>query len=146
MYYKAALMAVLIAALVFISGCATPEVVEEPIEFERITDEEAIPVEIREWVEESREKFLGQTREHEDKLYLLVTYGEKPTGGYAVEITGVTKTENRVIVTASFTEPAEDEMVTQALTYPYDLVVIEEPGLPVEFVATGAEDSIPARD
>ncbi len=143
---KTAAMAALLAALVFIAGCAAPDVVGEPIEFERLTDEEAIPVEIREWVEESREKFLGQTREHEDKLYLLVTYGEKPTGGYAVEITGVTKTEDRVNVTAQFTEPGEDEVVTQALTYPYDLAVIEDPGLPVEFVATGAEDSIPTRD
>ena len=84
--------------------------------------------------------------EHENLLYLLVTYGEQPTGGYTVEITAIVEEEDRVVVTAHFTEPGEDDVVIQVITYPYALAVIEDPGKPVEFIATGAETEVPLRE
>lgn len=105
--------------------------------------EDVLPEEISAWVEDSLTLFLGQTRIHNGKLYLLVTYGEKPTGGYLVEITDITERDDHLEVTINFTDPAEDEMVTQALTYPYELVVIDDPGLPVDFVATGSQEYLP---
>lgn len=102
-----------------------------------------VPTAIEAWVENSLTTFIGQSYNYEDRLYILVTYGLKPTGGYAVEITDVEITDDRVIVSVNFKVPGEDEMVTEALTYPYDLAVIENPGLPVEFVAEGAESYLP---
>jgi hypothetical protein len=108
------------------------------------TDPDQLPADIQAWIEVSREKFQAQTRKDNGLLYILITYGEKPTGGYAVEITGVEEKADRLVVTVKFTEPGPDDMVTQALTYPYDLMVIDDPDLPtVEFVATEAESSIP---
>ena len=80
---------------------------------------------------------------YEEILYILVTYGEKPTGGFEVEITGIAEEEDKIVVTVEFTEPGKDDMVTQALTYPYDLAMMDDPGLPVKFVATGAETEVP---
>ncbi len=102
-----------------------------------------VPPAIEAWIENSLTTFIGQSYLYEDRLYILVTYGLKPTGGYAVEITDVEITDDRVIVRATFKVPGEDEMVTEALTYPYDLAVIDNPGLPVEFVAEGAESYLP---
>lgn len=108
------------------------------------TDPDQLPADIQAWIEVSREKFQAQTRKDNGFLYILVTYGEKPTGGYAVEITGVAEKADRLVVTVKFAEPGPDDMVTQALTYPYDLMIIDDPDLPsVEFVATGAENTIP---
>ena len=89
-----------------------------------------MPTATEAWVENSLTTFIGQSYNYEDRLYILVTYGLKPTGGYVVEITNAEITDDRVIVSANFRVPGEDEMVTEALTYPYDLAVIDNPGLP----------------
>ncbi|MDW7652275.1 MAG: Gmad2 immunoglobulin-like domain-containing protein [Bacillota bacterium] len=99
--------------------------------------------EIEVWIENSKEIFLAQSREIDGTLSLLVTYGEKNTGGYSVEITEIDVQEDLVEVTVSFREPDEDEAVTEAITYPYDIEEIEITELPVTFIATGAENYVP---
>jgi len=125
-----------------ITRAETVVVLDRGLEFDL---EEAVirPQAIREWVDYSREIFLAQAREYEDTLYLLVTYGEQPTGGYEVEITDVVEEPDRLLVKVSFAEPAEDEPVTTALTYPYDLEAVEPTDLPVEFKAEGATEVVP---
>ncbi len=103
----------------------------------------ALPAEIEEWVEYSRGIWLAQTREYEGSLYLLVTYGEQPTGGYRVEITDVVEEDDQLTVYVEYTEPGEDNIVTQAITYPYDLVKVEPTDLPVTFVAEGDVEFVP---
>ena len=114
----------------------------DPISVPEI-EPETLPEEIEEWIDYSSTLWLGQTRTLEDNTYILVTYGEKPTGGYHVEIQDVMEYEEEIRVTVAFTEPAEDEIVTQALTYPDDLYVMEATDKPVTFAATGAESYVP---
>jgi hypothetical protein len=137
MIKKIVFVLILTAAMLLVLACSQPDEPEEVI----LPDE--LPAVVQTWIDAATKNFAGQTFVYEDILYLLVTYGEKPTGGYVVEITDITEEEGKLIVTAYFTEPGEDEMVTQAFTYPYDLAMLENPGLPVEFVATGAETDIP---
>ena len=137
MFRKTVLIMTLAAAMLFASACNGAD---EP---EEVTLPDELPADVQAWIDASINDFGGQTLVYEDILYLLVTYGEKPTGGYNVEITDITEEEGKLIVTAHFSEPGEDEMVTQALTYPYDLAMLDDPGLPVEFIATGSETEIP---
>lgn len=152
MLKKAMFILILIAGLLLLTGCEIPADPLEPADPDEVTEPgevelpDQLPAEVELWIEQSMERFMAQTLEHEGILYLLVTYGEKPTGGYAVEITEITEAEDKVLVTVHFTEPGEDEVVTQALTYPYDLAMIDDPGLPVEFKATGAETEIPVQE
>lgn len=61
---------------------------------------------------------------------LAVFAGEKPTGGYSVDILSVeagssqSKEQTSLLVTIKFCQPEEDEMVTEALTYPYHIIQI----------------------
>jgi len=137
MIKKIVFVAIIAAAMLFVFACNGAE---EP---EEVTLPDELPAEVQSWIDAATDNFGGQTFVHEDILYLLVTYGEKPTGGYVVEITDIAEEEGKLIVTAHFTEPGEDDMVTQALTYPYDLAMLDDPSLPVEFIATGAETEIP---
>lgn len=134
--------------LLALSACGEPGEPENhmgPDEGDEITLPDELPAEVQSWIEAARSDFAAQTMEYEGVLYLLVTYGEKPTGGYDVEITEIVEAEDKLSVTVEFTEPGEDEMVTQALTYPYDLAMLDDPQLPVEFNATGAETEIPVK-
>jgi len=133
----------LIASLFMFTGCGNPVKADEPVEPDEITLQDELPSEVQAWIDDSLNRFGAQTKVHEEILYMLVTYGEKPTGGFDVEITKIAEEKDGVVVTVHFTEPGEDDMVTQALTYPYDLAMMDDPGLPVEFIATGAETKVP---
>ncbi len=143
MYKSILIVAVLVLSLMLVAGCGDPVRADEPEEPEDITLPDELPSEIQAWIEASQVKFGAQTMVYEEVFYMLVTYGEKPTGGFEVEITGIAEEEDKIVVTVEFTEPGKDDMVTQALTYPYDLAMMDDPELPVEFVATGAETKVP---
>lgn len=59
--------------------------------------------------------------------YLLLAAGERPTGGYDVELESVEEEANRILFKAVLREPEKDEQVTMALTYPTLLVEIHGP-------------------
>jgi len=72
------------------------------------------------------------------RVYLIAA-GEKPTGGHSVEIdqvaltpgsggTGGTGAVNRWIIDVVFKEPPPGAIVTQVLTYPYQLVAVPDDG------------------
>ena len=58
--------------------------------------------------------------------YLVVFWGEKPTGGYTVEILSARTEGSRIVVRLALTKPPPDAMVSQALTYPYAAAVLRE--------------------
>jgi hypothetical protein len=88
------------------------------------------PGEIRRWVsilQELHRSPLWHARAYGDSLYIYVGWGEKPTGGYSVEITDVERSGNgELVVKTLFRAPAPDEMVTQVITYPYDLIAVDK--------------------
>lgn len=82
--------------------------------------------------------------------YLAVFWGEKPTGGYTVEVLSARTEGRRVIVQLSLEEPPPDAMVSQALTYPYAAAVMRgvDPGEKefVFFTQNGRELGWPVRN
>ncbi len=132
---KKGLITVMVFALLLVlaTGCGE-KTVGGPTEmnFQRV-QEEQLPGEVQNWLNENIIEYGKDTYAHEDKLYILVAYGEKPTAGYTVEISKVEKLDGNINVYASFQDPGPDDMVATVITYPYDLVVIEDQGLPVIF-------------
>lgn len=59
---------------------------------------------------------------------LLVLEGAKPTTGYSIKITSITRSGNIVTVYADFLETPENMERANVVTYPYHLVAIEKPG------------------
>lgn len=59
----------------------------------------------------------------DEDIYVIVTRGEKLTGGYGVEIEKIQllkeDKEQRMVVHAIFRDPKEEDIVTQVITYPY---------------------------
>lgn len=85
--------------------------------------------------------------ERGDGLYVAAHAGERPTGGHSVEVEATPEgspTELRV----SVSEPGPGDIVTQALTYPYAVVLVRpaSPDASLSFVdGEGGELSWPVR-
>jgi hypothetical protein len=124
----------IIAALVLLTfGCGGGTVGgPEELSFQRVQAEQ-LPDEVQGWVYENIEVYGGSTMAYEGQLYILTAYGEKPTAGYLVEISKVEKQDGQIFVYTNFQDPDPEDMVATVITYPYDLVVIEDQDLPVIF-------------
>lgn len=68
-----------------------------------------------------------------EEMLVAFFLGEKPTGGYAVEITRILLRSDRVVVRAGLIQPGVDDVVPQVLTQPFHIVRVARTELPVEF-------------
>lgn len=66
----------------------------------------------------------------DDKVYVVVTRGEKTTSGYEVDIDKMIMTDDKLEVYAAYTDPEEGKAVSQVLTYPYAVAETELSSLP----------------
>lgn len=124
-------------------GCGTDEPQTEnesslhetgtEIAFEHVELEEA-PQSVRSAVEfKSRKESTFVLPGEDDEIYIVVTRGEKPTGGFTVDILHVIEQEDAIVTLYKFKDPADDELVTQAITYPFDLVKIDKTDKTIKF-------------
>jgi len=104
--------------------------VERPVEYEEIdisepSDEDGL----YEWVQENRISKGIYHKSINGKNYILICAGEKPTGGYSIEIRSITQVSpGRIYMDAEVIEPSPDTMVIQIITYPCRLIVIDSDG------------------
>ena len=74
---------------------------------------------------EALSRGLGaQIRGSGEGTYLAAYGGQQPTGGYSVGVAGARVEGNRVTVRVSLEGPPSDAIVTQSLTYPYEISVL----------------------
>jgi len=121
---------VLISIIVLSVGCNTVEEnvdLTEPTEFDyELMDEDALEeVAAKDWYEKNKENYGFYTHTVSEKeKYLLISAGEKRTGGYSLEIESVNELIQMITFNIVLNEPSPDDMVTQALTYPNLLIKI----------------------
>ncbi|MGI6575094.1 MAG: Gmad2 immunoglobulin-like domain-containing protein [bacterium] len=120
------------------SGDLTEEIVFQQGFFR--PDLNKLPVEITHWINCSREIPAVQERNYDGYRYVLITEGMKPTGGYGVEVEAVVKHTDKLEVKINSTAPEEGQVVTEAITYPFDLIIVEETELPLSFTDVNDPD------
>ncbi|MCA0987731.1 protease complex subunit PrcB family protein [Guptibacillus algicola] len=137
------LLLTIVIALV-ISGCQNEEntseqpetnggeKVSEEVEFETVQMNNA-PQDIQttlqqKWLEKST--FTVPSGDH---LYIIITRGEMPTGGYSITIDSISKEDNKLLVKYYTTDPKKDEMVTQAITKPFTIAKIDHTNARINF-------------
>lgn len=130
---RAAGLAALGAVLLAAGGCAPParrpDAGATPgIPFERVAAGEdgrlpdQVPGDVRSWFDANRRKRGTYVKHSGGRSYVLVAWGEKPTGGYSVRIEDVARGRRGEVVVVRLEAPKPGAAVTQAVTYPYDLV------------------------
>lgn len=106
-------------------------------------DYAALPGPVKEWVDNSRMLHIAHTIVHEGRRYIMASYGERPTGGYGIHIEDVEIGSDSIAVTVNHVDPQPGQNVTEALTYPKDIIYIDNLELPIEFIGTGDREYVP---
>lgn len=98
---------------------------EPEVSWEEV-DVSDLPAEVALWLEENHADRGVYVLPAGQTTYLLIAWGEKPTGGFTVGVEGAEHfLLGGIRVTALLEEPGPDDIVTQALTYPYQLIALE---------------------
>ncbi len=110
-------------------GCAPPARrpdtgAAQGIPFERIAGDARarLPGDVKGWVDANYRKRGTYIKHSGGRSYILVAWGEKPTGGYTVRIEDVARGRRGEVVVVKLDAPGPGQSVTQAVTYPFDLV------------------------
>lgn len=104
--------------------------VERPLGYEEINISElSEDDELYLWVQENKNNTGIYHKMLDSKNYVLICAGEKPTGGYSIEINSVTQVyPGRIYIGAEVFAPSPDMMVPQVITYPCMLIVLDIDG------------------
>lgn len=108
-------------------GCSAEHLSTEKIrdiEF-TVVDEENIPEELEEMIDEKEELPFKLSYADGGELYIAVGYGKQPTSGYSIEVKELYETRNAVYIHTNLIGPAKDEMILERATYPYIVVKLE---------------------
>ncbi len=68
---------------------------------------------------------LQQEIDFDRSAVIAVFMGQRPTGGYDIEIKRIVESNDKILVYFETTEPSEDEMTAQVITSPYHMVKID---------------------
>lgn len=100
----------------------------------KVLEEKQIPDKIKEILPQYRVEERALACRVDDSVYIIVTRGEKRTGGYSVSIEKIEKVETdgyfNLVVYAKYKDPNPDQIVPQVITYPYTIVKTDLEELP----------------
>ncbi len=105
-------------------GCsaATEKEKIQDLEF-TIISEENIPKELKDIIEEKKQGEFKLTYANDQDLYIVVGYGEQPTGGYSIEVPELYLAKENIIIDTNLIGPEGDAIVQTS--YPYVVVKTE---------------------
>ncbi|SDK96455.1 protease complex subunit PrcB family protein [Natronincola ferrireducens] len=92
----------------------------------QVLEESQVPVKIQEILPRYKMLERALAAKVDEEIYVIVTRGEKLTGGYGVDIEKIQllKEEEgpKLVIHALFKDPNPDDLVPQVITYPYIVV------------------------
>jgi hypothetical protein len=117
----------LVLSGLILTGCKSEDTDVKKIkdlEFTVVEDAD-VPEQLMKIINEKKKEPFKLSYSDEDYLYIVVGYGEQPTGGYSISVDELFLTSNAVYINTNLIGPGENESVTNALTYPYVVVKTE---------------------
>lgn len=146
--FLASLTALLVSAAALAYGCSQnkPQAPAPPptATVDLVRGGQDVPAAIASWVEANKQSFGGYARKEGDRVFLMAAMGQRPTGGFEVRIDEVLRGKEGLVAIATLSAPKAGQAVTQALTYPYDLVSITASEERASFAFRGAVAVQPA--
>lgn len=121
------LLLMILITVFSITGCKTEDTDVKKLkdlDFTVVEDAD-IPGELKEIIDEKKEKPFKLTYSNKDYLYIVVGYGQQNSGGYSIAVDELYLTSNAIYIDTNLIGPSKDDLVTQGVTYPYIVVKIE---------------------
>ncbi|BCN28783.1 protease complex subunit PrcB family protein [Anaeromicropila herbilytica] len=94
------------------------------LEFTVVQDAD-VPEELMKIIEQKKEQPFEFSYTDSEYLYIAIGYGQQNTGGYSITVDDLFLTKNAIYVDTTLMGPKKNEVVTQALTYPYIVIKLE---------------------
>lgn len=119
----------------FLTGCSVEKQHRDKVrdlDFTVVAEEE-IPKELKQIVEDKKAASFRMTYSYEQGLYIVVGYGEQPTGGYSISVRDLYLTENSIVFNTELAGPGKDDEVGVEKSYPYIIIKTEYLENPVVF-------------
>lgn len=91
------------------------------LDYQVLESDEVMP-EIKSWLDRSMEHELAQLKTVDQETYILLTLGQKNSGGYEINVEAIKQYHNGVKVDFEILEPEKGDFVTEGVTYPYKLI------------------------
>ena len=126
---------ILMGCMFLICGCSVQKDDMEKlrdVEF-TVIDEEKLPEELRQYIEEEKKEPFEITYGDEGYLYMVKGYGVKETSGYSIEVEECFETSNIICVRTNLQGPSKEEEIEEKETFPYIVLKIEYSEKPVVF-------------
>lgn len=119
----------------FLTGCTVQKERQDKVrdlEF-TIVSEEEMPDELKQIIDEKKTAPFKLTYSNDQGLYIIIGYGEQPTGGYSISVKDLYLTENAIVIDTELAGPEKDESTGVEKSYPYIVVQTEYLENPVIF-------------
>lgn len=94
------------------------------LEFTVVEDAD-VPAQLMEVINEKKKDPFKITYTNEGSLYIVVGYGQQPTGGYSIAVNDLFLTSNAIYIDTNLIGPSEKDFVANAITYPYVVIKTE---------------------
>jgi len=98
-----------------------------------VMKEEDFPEEIKDLLEENKEKEFQMTYQDGEYLYLLKGYGKQETGGYSIQIVDLSLWDNAIHLETTLIGPDREQEIKEEPSYPYIVIKMEYREEPVIF-------------
>lgn len=98
-----------------------------------VTGEADVPEELQKIIGEKKTAPFKLTYSNDQNLYIVVGYGEQPTGGYSIAVDDLYLTDNSIVIDTELKGPEKGETPGQEKSYPYIVIKTEFLENPVVF-------------
>ncbi|MDA8354002.1 MAG: protease complex subunit PrcB family protein [Firmicutes bacterium] len=145
--WKVALLMMMIVALIGAGGCTPffasddakarePDGDGAPLSFQEESAEklpEAVKKIRSEVMAADSEKLSHREVRSGDRTYLILSLGQRPTGGYAIQVEKVVRKGDTIQVIAEESPPPKGSFNTQVITQPTTVISLETPDEEVQY-------------
>ncbi|MTI49503.1 protease complex subunit PrcB family protein [Sporosalibacterium faouarense] len=108
-------------------GCGNKDAQLGELEYDIVDPSTIENDDLSQWVANNSEKEgVFASEAYDGYTYIILGGGKQNTGGYSVEVTSVVGEEDAIKVNGVLNGPKAGDMVTEAITYPFELIKIEE--------------------
>lgn len=90
-----------------------------------VVEDADLPGELKEIIDEKKDKPFRLHYSNKDFLYIVVGYGKQNSGGYSIAVEKLFLTDNAIYINTNLIGPSQDDLVTQGASYPYIVVKLE---------------------